>query len=82
MRVIYLVSVVLLALNSVGQDPQFSQLSYSRVYLNPAYAGINDELTIAIINRQQWWHVTPQIAPFNTTEIEIEGNSEYNRASH
>ena len=74
MRVIYLVSVVLLALNSVGQDPQFSQLSYSRVYLNPAYTGINDELTIAIINRQQWWHVTPQIAPFNTTEIEIEGN--------
>jgi len=36
------------------QDPQFSQNMYNFLTFNPAFAGVGDEITASIINRQQW----------------------------
>jgi len=36
------------------QDPQFSQNMYNLLTFNPAFAGVSDELTGSVINRQQW----------------------------
>ena len=36
------------------QDPQFSQNMYNFLTFNPAFAGVGDEMTGSIINRQQW----------------------------
>ncbi|WP_124398454.1 PorP/SprF family type IX secretion system membrane protein [Thermaurantimonas aggregans] len=37
-----------------AQDPILSQFYINRLYLNPAYAGVNRDLTIGVVNRQQW----------------------------
>lgn len=36
------------------QDPQFSQNMYNLLTFNPAFAGVGDEISGSIINRQQW----------------------------
>ncbi len=36
------------------QDPQFSQNMYNLLTFNPAFAGVGDQMTGSLINRQQW----------------------------
>jgi type IX secretion system PorP/SprF family membrane protein len=36
------------------QDPQFTHYMYNTIYVNPAYAGSRDALTVGLINRNQW----------------------------
>ena len=40
-----------------AQDPILSQFYINRLYLNPAYAGVNRDLTIGVVNRQQWTNI-------------------------
>lgn len=42
------------ALVHAQQEPQFSQFMDNQLYINPAYAGSRDALSIGGIHRQQW----------------------------
>jgi len=69
MKLFYLLSAVAISNVCWAQDPQFTQVYLSKVYLNPAYTGINNDLTISNNNRFQWGKVTPQVAPFRTHDV-------------
>ena len=47
-----------------AQDPPVSQFFLNKLYLNPAYAGINRDANVWITNRSQWTYVPGQ---FRTT---------------
>lgn len=42
---------------SFSQDPSFSQYYANRIYLNPAFTGIEAGLTVAAVSRMQWLNV-------------------------
>ncbi len=57
MKKIITVTIVLLALSSsikAQQDAMFTNYMYNTLWLNPAYAGTRDALTITGIHRSQW----------------------------
>lgn len=48
-------SLIWLVDTSYAQDPSFSQFFANRVYLNPAYAGFDPGMQVAINYRDQWF---------------------------
>ncbi len=57
MKKIITVTIVLLSLSSsikAQQDAMFTHYMYNTLWLNPAYAGTRDALTITGIHRSQW----------------------------
>lgn len=57
---------LLLATALPAQDPYFSQFYANRVYLNPAYAGLDPGTTVIINYRDQWFGVPDgDITTFN-----------------
>lgn len=40
-----------------AQDPSFSQFYANRIYLNPAFTGLEAGLTVAAVSRMQWLNV-------------------------
>lgn len=70
-----LVSVVLLSSAYAQQDPQFSQVMFDQMAINPGFAGSTDMINANVINRLQWvgfdgapsstaFNVNAPIAPF------------------
>ncbi len=54
-KVFFIILIVGISLCSKAQqDPQFSQNMYNLLTFNPAFAGVGDEMSGSIINRQQW----------------------------
>lgn len=54
-RIFFIILAVGISLVSKAQqDPQFSQNMYNLLTFNPAFAGVGDEMTASVINRQQW----------------------------
>lgn len=41
------------------QDAQFSQYMFNQLFLNPAYAGVNGDLSFSLIHRTQWAGYNP-----------------------
>ena len=37
-----------------AQDPSFSQFYANRIYLNPAFTGLESGLTVGAVSRMQW----------------------------
>jgi type IX secretion system PorP/SprF family membrane protein len=44
-----------------AQDPSFSQVYVNRIYLNPAFAGVNEGLRLSMSHRSQWPYVPSQL---------------------
>lgn len=57
-------ALISLALLSRGQDPVFSQFNLNKNYVNPAYAGYSEDLSIGVNSRLQWNNVPGK---FSTT---------------
>ncbi len=54
-KIFFIILAVGISLVSKAQqDPQFSQNMYNLLTFNPAFAGVGDEMTGSVINRQQW----------------------------
>ena len=54
-KVFFIILIVGSSLVSKAQqDPQFSQNMYNLLTFNPAFAGVGDQTSVSIINRQQW----------------------------
>lgn len=54
-KCLLVLAVVLLCTSLTAQDPAFSsQFWADRVYINPAYVGIESNLTASMLTRQQW----------------------------
>ena len=55
-KIIYLIASVLLFKNGLlaQQDAMFTHYMYNTLWLNPAYAGTRDALTVTGIHRSQW----------------------------
>lgn len=47
-------SLCVLSASFAQQDPQFSQNVNNRLYVNPAYSGMNDAICAYFLGRQQW----------------------------
>ncbi|MBK6904987.1 MAG: type IX secretion system membrane protein PorP/SprF [Saprospirales bacterium] len=59
-----LISILFSALQA--QDPHFSQFFANRVYLNPAYAGLDPGWTVTMNYRNQWFGIPDgDISTFN-----------------
>jgi type IX secretion system PorP/SprF family membrane protein len=65
-RILYILLVMCCILSSRAQfDPQFSQYMYNESFINPAYAGSHDALSITALGRKQWMGFSG--APTNIT---------------
>ena len=53
---------------SYGQDAQFSQFYASSLYLNPALAGAEPDLTFSSNYRQQWRSI---VQPYSTNQVSL-----------
>jgi type IX secretion system PorP/SprF family membrane protein len=50
-----LISALLISVFSIAQqDPHFTHFMYNNIYVNPAYAGSRDLMTVGLIHRSQW----------------------------
>lgn len=49
-----LVLLMIPMMASAQQDPQFTHYMYNTIYVNPAYAGSRDALTVGLLHRNQW----------------------------
>lgn len=54
---------------SIAQDPYFSQFYNNRIYLNPAYAGLDRDWTVSLNHRDQWAGVPD--GDFNTLNASL-----------
>lgn len=57
MRRFWLICFVLIAIGARAQDPSFSQYFANRIYLNPAFTGINRGMRAALNYRNQWPYI-------------------------
>jgi type IX secretion system PorP/SprF family membrane protein len=81
MKNISLLFVCVLTYFAFGQDPHFSQYNNSPLLLNPANAGLNNDLRALINYRQQWRSVAN---PFKTAGFSFDANvtkDKYRKAS-
>jgi len=81
MKNISLLFVCVLTRFAFGQDPHFSQYNNSPLLLNPANAGLNNNLRANINYRQQWRSVAN---PFKTAGFSFDANvtkDKYSKAS-
>ena len=73
--VLLLVSVVIFSSAFAQQDPQFSQIMFNQMAINPGYAGSSDMINMNTIHRIQWvgfdgapsttaFNINAPIAPF------------------
>jgi len=53
-RFTLLIFLLISSISASAQDPSFSQFYANRIYLNPAFAGIEEGLTFAGVSRIQW----------------------------
>lgn len=84
MRFLYLITISLLCSlwSHAQQEEQFTQFMYTRMALNPAFAGSEEALTITALSRNQWLGLdgAPQtqllsvVAPVLNQRIGIGGN--------
>lgn len=52
---IFTALLVVVALRaSAQQDPQFSHYMFTKLYYNPAYAGLDDFTSVSLLHRSQW----------------------------
>ncbi len=56
-RLLLTAGLVAWAINARAQDPVFSQFNLNKNYLNPAYAGYSEDLSIGVNSRLQWTNV-------------------------
>ena len=54
-----------------GQDPSFSQFHASRIYLNPAFTGLEQGISLAGVYRMQWKNVDYGFKTYQAT-VEIQ----------
>lgn len=58
LRNLYILGILcLFGLSAVAQDPSFSQFYANRVYLNPAFTGLEAGITVSGVSRMQWLNV-------------------------
>ncbi len=57
MRKIYTIILALVVVQGFAQDPSFSQFYANRIYLNPAFTGLEDGVSLAGVSRMQWTKV-------------------------
>ena len=67
-RIGYSVLLTLLCFIAEAQDAVFSQFYNSTLYLNPALAGIEDDLTFSTNHRTQW---SALLFPYTTTQASL-----------
>ena len=69
-RRLTLIFLLSLAFHSlVAQDPSFSQYYANRIYLNPAFTGLEQGMTVAAVSRMQWLNID---GGFRTYGISLE----------
>lgn len=64
-----IVITILLSLNSLAQDPHFSQYSEAPLFLNPANTGLKNDLRAILNYRTQWAAVS---TPYQTTGLSFD----------
>ena len=52
-RIIFILSFFICS-NSYAQDPSFSQIDLNMMYMNPAFAGFDNNNRVLILRRSQW----------------------------
>ncbi len=57
MKIIYTIILCLFVFKGFAQDPSFSQFYANRIYLNPAFAGLERGVSVAGVSRMQWVNV-------------------------
>jgi len=67
-RVSFFLLAIVFSISSKGQDAVFSQFYNSTLYLNPAMAGIEDDLTISLSHRSQWRSL---VFPYTTSQFSL-----------
>ncbi len=55
--IIFPVFILLSLITVAQQDPLFSQYTFNKLLVNPAYAGSRDGLNITMVNRAQWVNI-------------------------
>lgn len=56
-KVLLTTGLVAWAIFARAQDPVFSQFNFNKNYMNPAYAGYSEDLSIGFNSRRQWTNV-------------------------
>ena len=71
MRKIYTLILGLVLSQGVAQDPSFSQFYANRIYLNPAFTGLENGVSIAGVSRMQWTNIDDGFRTYGfTAEIQ------------
>ncbi len=70
-QLISLIVLLGLQLNLCAQDPSFSQFYASRMYLNPAFTGMESGVSVAGVSRMQWISVDRGFRTYGAT-VEIQ----------
>ena len=66
-RIIFILSFFICS-NSYAQDPFFSQIDLNMMYMNPAFAGFDNNNRVLILRRSQWNGINEY---FNSNIIEF-----------
>ncbi len=70
MRKVLVYLILLVAVSAKAQDPVFSMFYMNKLYLNPAYAGMNRDLQLSAISRFQWTGV-PSVTRTSFAAVDI-----------
>ncbi len=54
---IFHIFILLSSISFAQQDPLFSQYTFNKLLVNPAYAGSRDGLNVTVVNRAQWVNI-------------------------
>ena len=57
MKIIFTIIFSLVLVQGFSQDPSFSQFYANRIYLNPAFTGVESGISVAAVSRMQWVNV-------------------------
>lgn len=69
-RLVAIAALMCLGFASNAQDPAFSLFNINQIYLNPAFAGSNGDLTVGLNSRAQWTRVPSR---FQTNMAHVTG---------
>ena len=58
-------------MQGIAQDPSFSQFYANRIYLNPAFTGLESGVSVAGVSRMQWVNVDRGFRTYGFT-VEIQ----------
>lgn len=71
MKIIFTIIFGLTLVQAFAQDPSFSQFYANRIYLNPAFTGLERGLSVAGVSRLQWVNVDQGFRTYGfTAEIQ------------